>query len=101
MRECSKKKFSTEKLANQSLLYIQEHSSAKIKPIRSYLCYCGSWHLTSRVDISVVIQENEQLKAENTELKNKIAVCELQIRVLKDTKRSLLSKIYGKLVKQK
>jgi DNA polymerase III delta prime subunit len=41
------------------------------------------------------------LKAENVELQNKLAVAEIHLRVLKDTKRSLLSKLYGKLVKQK
>jgi hypothetical protein len=101
IRQCKKKKFSTDKLANQTLDYINQHSVSKVKPIRSYLCYCGSWHLTSRVDIKVLVEENTNLKAENTELQNKLAVAEIHLRVLKDTKRSLLSKLYGKLVKQK
>ena len=101
IRQCNKKKFKTEKLANQTLEYIQQKSVAKVKPIRCYLCYCGSWHLTSRVDIKVLVEENTKLKAENIELQNKLAAQQIRIRVLKDTKRSLLSKLYGKLVKQK
>jgi hypothetical protein len=47
---CKKVKFANEKEAELGLQKIMENSDRDKVPIRAYLCNCGSWHLTSKVD---------------------------------------------------
>jgi hypothetical protein len=47
---CKKVKFANEKEAELGLQKIMENSDRDKVPIRSYLCKCGSWHLTSKTD---------------------------------------------------
>jgi len=72
---CKKSKFASEEYALNALKGIQAKSKRKVVPCRAYLCkYCNSWHLTSRPDGFKLQKENEELKQEVAELKEKIHI---------------------------
>lgn len=52
MTFCDKVKFDTERRANRALLRSKIardlRGSTSRREQRAYLCYCGSWHLTSK-----------------------------------------------------
>jgi len=59
MFDCKKVKFATQQFAQ---FHIEKHKErAKIKGIvaRTYLCKCGSWHITSQVPRLEIIKNHE------------------------------------------
>ena len=69
---CKKVRFNNEENALFSLKKITTTSTRKVVPIRAYLCQCGAWHLTSRPDSFALLKENELLKLEIAQQKEKI-----------------------------
>lgn len=70
---CKKSKFSSETQAIAALKCIQFKSKRKVVPVRAYLCkFCGTWHLTSRLDSFKLQKENEELKLKVTDLEQEI-----------------------------
>jgi hypothetical protein len=68
--ECKKVKYSSEQFAVMDIERIRKKSNREIIPTRAYFCFCGSWHLTSKIDKKdIVISE---LRVEISELKLKI-----------------------------
>jgi hypothetical protein len=82
---CNKTKFATEKDALHSLKKIQKRSSRKTVPQRAYLCRCGAWHLTSKVDVFEEAKKVETLKNEIVMLKLKIKGLEQALSVMART----------------
>lgn len=73
--DCTKVKYANEVFAKQDIERIRKTSTRKTIPIRAYLCYCGSWHLTSKdlptvTRLKSVLDENNQLRAEIKLLKS-------------------------------
>ena len=94
MDKCKKVKYATEKEALVQLEKIISRSSKAKNPSRAYSCFCGAYHLTSRLDIKDIQTENELLRSvnqklvkqinelvskENMEIKSKIAIDEIVI----------------------
>lgn len=48
--QCKKVKYSTEEFALFDIERIKQKSTRNKIPSRAYLCFCGSWHLTSKID---------------------------------------------------
>jgi len=78
MKPCKKVSYQTEYLAINAILKIRLYSSRQIKPIRAYLCECGSWHLTSKRlteetqdTIKNLNKQLSELKAQHGDLKRK------------------------------
>lgn len=93
--KCKKVKYSSEKDALFALDKIRLDSNKKVIPIRAYHCHCGLWHLTSRLDIKDIQKENEKLRTELSELKNKNLDLENKILTIinkKDPKLQLILK---------
>jgi hypothetical protein len=68
--ECKKVQYASEEYALFDVRRIRKISERSKMPVRAYLCFCGSWHLTSRADKKdEVISE---LKIKNNELENQI-----------------------------
>ena len=84
--KCKKVKYSSEKDALFALDKIRLDSNRKVIPIRAYHCHCGLWHLTSRLDIKDIQKENEKLRTELSELKNKNLDLENKILTIINTK---------------
>lgn len=70
---CQKVRYSSKEFADADIERIKNISDRKKIPLRSYLCKCGAWHLTSKIDISEIFKENETLKERIRELE-KISV---------------------------
>lgn len=70
---CQKVRYSSKEFADADIEHIKNISDRKKIPLRSYLCKCGAWHLTSKMDISEISKENEALKERIKELE-KISV---------------------------
>lgn len=68
MEKCNKVKFACENAALFAMKKIKETSKKKVVPVRPYKCYCGLWHLTSRLDIKDIQKENKLLKAKIEQL---------------------------------
>lgn len=75
---CKKVKFACENAALFAMKKIKETSKKKVLPVRPYSCYCGAWHLTSRLDIKDIQAENKLLKDKIKELEEKIYALESQ-----------------------
>lgn len=71
-QKCKKASFVSEKEALFSLEKIKKVSTRQVIPTRVYLCFCGKWHLTSRLDIKEIEKENQELKKKNDILEKKI-----------------------------
>jgi hypothetical protein len=68
--ECKKVKYSTEQFAVNDIERIRKKSNREIIPTRAYFCFCGSWHLTSKIDKKDIVIS--KLMVEISELKLKI-----------------------------
>ena len=68
--ECKKVKYSSEEFALFDIKRIDKKSDRETKPIRTYFCHCGSWHLTSKIDKKDQIIS--ELRVEISDLKNEI-----------------------------
>ena len=77
---CNKIKYDNEESALFVLKKLNQIKTKKKRPTRAYLCYCGSWHLTSRPDIKDIQQENSKLKLVISKLKYTISKLKNQIR---------------------
>lgn len=67
-KTCKKVGYDTEQNAIETLYKLGRKLNPKKKPIRIYQCYCGKWHLTSRMDVKDISSENEILKKRIAEL---------------------------------
>ena len=85
---CKKVKFASEKDALFSIKKIQKISDRKIVPSRAYLCKCGAWHLTSKVDVFVEAKKVEKLQEEIDTLKAKIKELEQALKTVEKEKNS-------------
>ena len=65
---CEKVRYSSKAFADADVEKIKNSSNRQKIPLRSYLCKCGAWHLTSKMNISELIKENEELKERIREL---------------------------------
>lgn len=70
---CYKTKYASQHFADLDILRIKKKSKRSRIPIRSYLCECGSWHLTSKDDslhdkIAFLSKEIDRLTNENNKL---------------------------------
>ncbi len=46
---CTKRRFQTEEIANDTIRQIADEPEPRKKPIRAYFCWaCSGWHLTSK-----------------------------------------------------
>lgn len=78
-KECTKTKFANEEAAIYTLNKIAKKNQDRKRPTRSYKCkLCGLWHLTSRPEINVIIKENEALKIEIEDLKNRPVIVKVE-----------------------
>ena len=68
--ECKKVQYSSEEYALFDVRRIKKISERSKMPVRAYLCFCGSWHLTSRADKKDEIIS--ELKIKNNELEKQI-----------------------------
>lgn len=68
--ECKKVQYASEEYALFDVRRIKKISDRSKMPVRAYLCFCGSWHLTSRADKKDEIIS--ELKIKNKELENQI-----------------------------
>ncbi len=71
-KECTKVKFANEGYAKFYLDKIRKTSKRGKVPVSTYLCKCGSWHLTSQInhnDTNSLVKELSILKQLHTELK--------------------------------
>lgn len=59
---CSKVKYASEEYALFDVKRIKKKSTRDKKPLRAYLCFCGAWHLTSKVDKKDIIIHDLKLK---------------------------------------
>lgn len=66
---CIKVKYADKKAADDDILRIRKKSTRAKIPTRSYLCTCGSWHLTS---------QKENIYEKNKRLENEIKTLEAQ-----------------------
>lgn len=83
--ECKKTRFASEEAAKFYLDKIKLNSNRDKIPIRAYKCACGAWHLTKRVRIEDVEEENLQLRELTVELVEKNENLKAEIKNL--TKR--------------
>ena len=68
--ECKKVQYASEEYALFDVRRIKKISDRSKMPVRAYLCFCGSWHLTSRADKKDEIIS--ELKIKNNELEKQI-----------------------------
>lgn len=73
--ECKKVQYASEEYALFDVCRIKKISNRSKMPVRAYLCFCGSWHLTSRADkkdeiISELKIKNKELEIQIKELTN-------------------------------
>ena len=68
--ECKKVQYASEEYALFDVRRIKKISERSKMPVRAYLCFCGSWHLTSRADKKDEIIS--ELKIKNNELEKQI-----------------------------
>ena len=68
--DCKKVQYATEEYALFDVNRIKQISNRSKMPVREYLCFCGSWHLTSRADKKDEIIS--ELKIKNNELEKQI-----------------------------
>ena len=73
--ECKKVQYASEEYALFDVRRIKKISERSKMPVRAYLCFCGSWHLTSRADkkdeiISELQIKNKELEKQIKELTN-------------------------------
>ena len=68
--ECKKVQYASEEYALFDVNRIKQISNRSKMPVRAYLCFCGSWHLTSRADKKDEIIS--ELKIKNNELEKQI-----------------------------
>lgn len=68
--ECKKVQYASEEYALYDVRRIKKISERSKMPVRAYLCFCGSWHLTSRADKKDEIIS--ELKIKNNELEKQI-----------------------------
>lgn len=68
--KCKKIKYKAENDALLALNKIKKDTKRKIVPIRAYHCHCGAWHLTSRLDVKDIQEENQKLRQEISQLKD-------------------------------
>jgi len=61
---CNKVKYSSEQFANADIDRIKKFSIRSKIPIRAYLCKCGAWHLTGRIDYAKAIGESRESEKE-------------------------------------
>lgn len=97
MEPCKKVKYATEKAADDDITRIYKTSNRSKVPVRSYLCKCGFWHLTSKKHqmeekIENLLNELDKLRKEKKEEKNarvekmEIAVAKFEmVKALKKT----------------
>jgi len=70
--DCKKVQYASEEYALFDVRRIKKISERSKMPVRAYLCFCGSWHLTSRADkkdeiISELQIKNKQLEKQINE----------------------------------
>jgi hypothetical protein len=82
MKKCNKIHYKTEEDAKKHLSKIRLGSTREILPVRAYLCYCGYWHLTKRLDIKEIEKENENLKDLIKKLRFRISSLMKQKKIL-------------------
>jgi hypothetical protein len=70
--KCKKIAYKSEIDARLMLVKLQNKKSTKKKPVRFYQCFCGKWHLTSRLDVKDISLENENLRIELEKLKKEL-----------------------------
>ena len=68
--QCKKVKYASEEYALFDVSRIKKKSNRDIVPFRVYLCHCGSWHLTSKLDKREA--EINELKIKNIELQKEL-----------------------------
>ena len=68
--QCKKVKYASEEYARFDIARIKKKSNRDIVPFRVYLCHCGSWHLTSKLDKREA--EINELKIKNIELQKEL-----------------------------
>jgi predicted RNase H-like nuclease (RuvC/YqgF family) len=68
--DCKKVKYASEEYALFDVSRIKKKSNRDIVPFRVYLCHCGSWHLTSKLDKREA--EINELKIKNIELQKEL-----------------------------
>lgn len=68
--ECKKVQYASEEYALYDVRRIKKISERSKMPVRAYICFCGSWHLTSRADKKDEIIS--ELKIKNNELEKQI-----------------------------
>ena len=90
-QKCKKTSFNSEKEAIFSLEKIKKVSTKKVIPTRAYECFCGKWHLTSRLDIKDIQRENEELKRKNEILEKKVQALSKKNNITKKLIYSLIS----------
>lgn len=102
MKPCNKIRYATEKDALFALDKIKKQSVKEKKPTRTYKCYCGAWHLTSRKDLKDIATENTQLKDTILELQNKIIniTSEQEQKIKLQLKRETRFKTYTDNIKR-
>lgn len=107
MDNCNKTKFASEKDAVFYITKLRKTSKRDTIPIRSYKCWCGAWHLSSKkshtemlADIERLEKENVMLKSELDQLRNaktKEELIEVKIAVRKDELVAKMQKEINKL----
>ena len=70
---CNKTKYGSQKEADKDIDRIRKKSKRNTIPIRSYLCKCGFWHLTSKEDkfkikLAEINMDNKKLDSLNKEV---------------------------------
>jgi hypothetical protein len=102
MKLCNKIRYATEKDALFALEKIKEQSIKQKKPIRTYKCYCGAWHLTSRKDLKDIAAENAELKNTINNLNQKIIniESEQEQKIKLELKRENRFKTYTDTIKR-
>ena len=92
MSDCTKTKFANERFALEWIEKLKKTSVRKVKPVRTYMCqYCGSWHLTSKVEN--VVTQAEAYKIKLKELEALIAAQKEEIESLKVTHKNYTKKV--------
>lgn len=89
--ECTKVKYASKKMADEDIARIRKKSKREKIPIRSYLCKCGGWHLTSREDM-FKYSEREMENKKITELTELVKKLKDEISSLKDSTHREINK---------
>jgi len=99
MNPCKKAPYANEQVAITAILKIRLFSTRQIKPVRAYLCKCGSWHLTSfkltddaKNTIDNLNQQITKLKKQQEELNQKYLVEQQQTRKKLNERNKKLNK---------